>query len=178
MVFVQWIIPPVHKVYRWFNKNLIVLWTVPPWIYLIIKLYTVPASCQLISCFLLNILIFQSFFANSPVCARKMAGLTYRIAPCPSFFTGNRGGKRDRRLRQSLTDYSFFILTGVSKRIERESSLVAASPNVHFLCFLDQIVPELGMRDVDQILCSLPGCAAFHHSDAVLCNNVHGVGCP
>ena len=55
------------------------------------------------------------------------------------------------------------------------SSLVAASPDVHLLRLRDKLVPELRMRDVNQVFRSLPGRAALHHRHAVLCHDVHSV---
>ena len=46
---------------------------------------------------------------------------------------------------------------------------------MHLLRLCNQLLSELGMRDIDEVFRSLPGCAAFHHCYAVLSHNVHGV---
>ena len=40
--------------------------------------------------------------------------------------------------------------------------LVGAAPNVHFLRFSDQLLPELGMGNANQTLGSLPGGLDLH----------------
>jgi len=50
-------------------------------------------------------------------------------------------------------------------------SLIALTPNIHFLCFLNQPIPEVRMCDVNNSLSPLPGAATSQVAFAVFGND-------
>ena len=56
------------------------------------------------------------------------------------------------------------------------SDLIASSPDLHLLCFLDQIITEIRMCDGDDGFSSLPGIQTLQVHHSVLGNEILRVG--